>query len=678
MKKFLVVLVFLLVLFSSVFCVQAVQAETISDEILGQAKTQADLFLELKNALGLEWLDEYNAYLQDPSVNPAPTWETSVNSLINKNYLSATFPTGFTITVVGSEAKISRDITNQAIRDAISIYIPAITTVGDTVSLLVQRPAQWVAYEAALNGKVDRDGSGNPDILPGASLDFGAGASINFLSNDGKLLGINSLVYKGEEADTRFVNAAGDNMTGQLTINGNKVWHAGNDGAGSGLDADLLDGKDSSFFTNAGNLSSGIVPVARLSGTYNINISGNAATATKLAAARTISLTGNASGSASFDGSGNISINTSVSYASNADAVDGKHASAFASASHGHGEYVQKAGDTATGPIYFRGGLSAEAQSKDDITTRTPSGFWQTNSATTGEGWPQTTNTWYHLLSSTHSNTGNYYAMQFAGNFYNSNDIYYRSTNGSGTTPWNKMWHSGNDGSGSGMDADMLDGAHLSEILGGLTLKKVITYSNPGTYTFNKSSAGSKVYRIIVKCWGGGGGGGGGCHGRSVKQPVSWMAGGNGGASKFGSYMTANGGYGGQGATRYGGGSPGAGGTASGGEENLTGGAGEKGADDSYGGKGGNSPNGGSGGVRNSGNGYAPGGGGGGGAASGNGGGGNGGGGGGYCKRTFSLDSLPDSIQVVVGGGGRGGSPDGGGRGGSGAPGRVVIECWGL
>lgn len=27
-----------------------------------------------------------------------------------------------------------------------------------------------------------------------------------------------------------------------LTVNSNKVWHAGNDGSGSGLDADLLDG----------------------------------------------------------------------------------------------------------------------------------------------------------------------------------------------------------------------------------------------------------------------------------------------------------------------------------------------------------------------------------------------------------------------------------------------------
>ena len=35
-----------------------------------------------------------------------------------------------------------------------------------------------------------------------------------------------------------------------LTINGSTVWHLGNDGAGSGLDADLIDGQDGSYYTN--------------------------------------------------------------------------------------------------------------------------------------------------------------------------------------------------------------------------------------------------------------------------------------------------------------------------------------------------------------------------------------------------------------------------------------------
>jgi len=50
-----------------------------------------------------------------------------------------------------------------------------------------------------------------------------------------------------------------------------KVWHAGNDGSGSGLDADLLDGQDSGFFRNASNLNAGTFPDLFASGTrYNI------------------------------------------------------------------------------------------------------------------------------------------------------------------------------------------------------------------------------------------------------------------------------------------------------------------------------------------------------------------------------------------------------------------------
>ena len=43
--------------------------------------------------------------------------------------------------------------------------------------------------------------------------------------------------------------------------------------------ADKLDNQDGSYYTNASNLNAGTVPTARLSGTYDIDISGNAATA---------------------------------------------------------------------------------------------------------------------------------------------------------------------------------------------------------------------------------------------------------------------------------------------------------------------------------------------------------------------------------------------------------------
>jgi len=44
----------------------------------------------------------------------------------------------------------------------------------------------------------------------------------------------------------------------------NLMWHAGNDGSGSGLDADLLDGQHGSYYQNASNINSGTLNTARL------------------------------------------------------------------------------------------------------------------------------------------------------------------------------------------------------------------------------------------------------------------------------------------------------------------------------------------------------------------------------------------------------------------------------
>ena len=169
------------------------------------------------------------------------------------------------------------------------------------------------------------------------------------------------------------------NSLGGVDINGSKAWTAGNDGSGSGLDADTVDGFQASYFLPAGSYTaadvltkvktvdgsgsgldadtvdgqqasaffpassvsafagtllndttasqmrgtmglgsaatqntgttSGTVPIRGSGGDMPGNITGNAATATKLANGRTVSLTGDATGtSAAFDGSGNVSI----------------------------------------------------------------------------------------------------------------------------------------------------------------------------------------------------------------------------------------------------------------------------------------------------------------------------------------------------------------------------------
>lgn len=49
-----------------------------------------------------------------------------------------------------------------------------------------------------------------------------------------------------------------------LTWNGNTLFSTANDGAASGLDSDLLDGQQGSFYTSASNLSSGSLPDGRV------------------------------------------------------------------------------------------------------------------------------------------------------------------------------------------------------------------------------------------------------------------------------------------------------------------------------------------------------------------------------------------------------------------------------
>jgi len=60
----------------------------------------------------------------------------------------------------------------------------------------------------------------------------------------------------------RLTNASA--LTLNVNSNWETVWHSGNDGVGSGLDADKLDGQDSTYFRNASNINTGTLDVSRL------------------------------------------------------------------------------------------------------------------------------------------------------------------------------------------------------------------------------------------------------------------------------------------------------------------------------------------------------------------------------------------------------------------------------
>lgn len=106
----------------------------------------------------------------------------------------------------------------------------------------------WVGYADGQNymGRANNTGSFATWDLLWSNNNDGAGSTL-----DSDLLDGQEGVY--------YRNAA--NLTGQLTgifgasISGNKIWHAGNDGAGSTLDADLLDGYNSATSATASTVA---------------------------------------------------------------------------------------------------------------------------------------------------------------------------------------------------------------------------------------------------------------------------------------------------------------------------------------------------------------------------------------------------------------------------------------
>lgn len=168
--------------------------------------------------------------------------------------------------------------------------------------------------------------------LSGGTL---TGAVTTTSTIDGRDLSVDGAKLDGIESGATADQTASEILTAIKTV----------DGAGSGLDADLLDGQQGSFYQNASNLNTGTIPDARLPDSITSSITGNAATATKLATARTIALSGDVTGSTSFDGSGNATITATVADDSHT------HDSRYYTESEADRRFVNVTGDTMTGTL---------------------------------------------------------------------------------------------------------------------------------------------------------------------------------------------------------------------------------------------------------------------------------------------------------------------------------------
>ena len=103
---------------------------------------------------------------------------------------------------------------------------------------------------------------------------------------------------------------------------------------------------------------------------------------------------------------------------------------------------------------------------------RVPGSYGFNNTPTNGPG-----EDYSAMLVATNVDTG----LQIVGG-YNNDQLHFRGWAGYGSTyyPWRKIWHDNNDGTGSGLDADLLDGQHGSYYYAA---------SNPNGYTNDQTAA---------------------------------------------------------------------------------------------------------------------------------------------------------------------------------------------
>ena len=327
---------------------------------------------------------------------------------------------------------------------------------------------------------IDIDGAWSDNESKSISFTYSSGAADMVgqiqcvYQNPGSMIQFGRLYHSGNSSVYPLKLYSTSSTAAALSLNNNTVWHAGNDGAGSGLDADTLDGLNSGAWIRAdANSNTDTNVKTRFGGQYITNQSGSSAVVQingfsrigALAMHRSANPTsGNGAPDADHEwltniggvlrwGSNATTADNKIWHAGNdgsgsgldADTLDGIQATSF---------LRSDAADTATGTITISG-LGNSLIAQHDVTSGNWSGRIISKNATSDcaaflasyNGFPglyahnNALNAWHDVFINSHG-TGNGQASVYLGTSYINGNI---------------AWHAGNDGAGSLLDADKLD-----------------------------------------------------------------------------------------------------------------------------------------------------------------------------------------------------------------------------
>ena len=440
---------------------------------------------------------------------------------LNATYDNGTSGVGATLTNAGTQAALVIDGVTMVLNDRVLIYeqtnaahngVYTVTNVGSAST-------NWVltrATDADSYGPSDPDALGQGDAFFVSEGAAGAGETYVMTTEGTITFGTTNITFP--QISATQIYSAGDG----LTLTGTTFAA----GAGTGVTVNANDIAIGQAVGTGDNVTFNQVTAAlvgNVTGNVTGDVTGNADTATAWATGRSLTLSGDVTGTATgIDGSGNIAVTTTIAADSVALGTDttGNYVSTGAVSGNGLSGSASAEGATFTvtsnatnantaSTIVFRdasGNFSAgtiTAALNGNATTATTAttansvaansvalgtdttGNYVGAGATSGNGISGSVSseggTFTVTSNATNANTGSTIVFRDASGNFSAGTIT-ASLSGNATTATNisgysgTYWTSNNDGSGSGLDADLLDGQHGSYYY---------PASNPNGYTTN-------------------------------------------------------------------------------------------------------------------------------------------------------------------------------------------------